>query len=413
MKEKKSKQKKGSVQLVAWKSAFTPTRLIGIALSLLLTLGLVIAMLLLDLALQREVPTAASQRIFVPAKVTAVLDDNASPDTWTEGLRIGQQELQLELLSGAYKGEVLPLTHFLSAYSNVDTKEGTRVIVRLAMNEDGAPYLAAIVNYDRGIVLGAVAIFFAALLIIIGRKQGLMALLGLGYTLIGLLFFLIPLILLGQPPVLWTVVFVAVSAAASLLLLGGFSRKTLTAILGCVGGTATAGILAWAVGTITPMNGFSMPEAEELVIRASEHHMQISGLLVCGILIASLGAAMDVAMSISSTCQELQDLNPDLSARRLFLSGMNVGRDTMGTMANTLILAFAGSSLNELLLFRAYDYPLMQIINSDLIAIEVLRGIAGTVGIILTVPLVAAINAWLLTAGRKVGKPKKQPRPVG
>ncbi len=336
MKEKKSKQKKGSVQLVAWKSAFTPTRLIGIALSLLLTLGLVIAMLLLDLALQREVPTAASQRIFVPAKVTAVLDDNASPDTWTEGLRIGQQELQLELLSGAYKGEVLPLTHFLSAYSNVDTKEGTRVIVRLAMNEDGAPYLAAIVNYDRGIVLGAVAIFFAALLIIIGRKQGLMALLGLGYTLIGLLFFLIPLILLGQPPVLWTVVFVAVSAAASLLLLGGFSRKTLTAILGCVGGTATAGILASVVG-----------------------------------------------------------------------------RDTMGTMANTLILAFAGSSLNELLLFRAYDYPLMQIINSDLIAIEVLRGIAGTVGIILTVPLVAAINAWLLTAGRKVGKPKKQPRPVG
>ncbi len=265
-----------------------------------------------------------------------MLDDNASPDTWTEGLRIGQQELQLELLSGAYKGEVLPLTHFLSAYSNVDTKEGTRVIVRLAMNEDGAPYLAAIVNYDRGIVLGAVAIFFAALLIIIGRKQGLMALLGLGYTLIGLLFFLIPLILLGQPPVLWTVVFVAVSAAASLLLLGGFSRKTLTAVLGCVGGTATAGILASVVG-----------------------------------------------------------------------------RDTMGTMANTLILAFAGSSLNELLLFRAYDYPLMQIINSDLIAIEVLRGIAGTVGIILTVPLVAAINAWLLTAGRKVGKPKKQPRPVG
>lgn len=204
----------------------------------------------------------------------------------------------------------------------------------------------------------------------------------------------------------------AVSAAASLLLLGGFSRKTLTAILGCVGGTATAGILAAAVGVITPMNGFSMSEAEELVLRATEHQMQISGLLVCGILIASLGAAMDVAMSISSTCQELQDLNPDLPARRLFISGMNVGRDTMGTMANTLILAFAGSSLNELLLFRAYDYPLVQIINSDLIAIEVLRGIAGTVGIILTVPLVAAINAWLLTAGRKGKKAKAQSRPA-
>lgn len=412
MKEKKNKQKKGSVRFDAWRENPTSARLIGIALSLLLTVGLVIAMLLLGRALQREVPTAASQRIFVPAKVTAVLEEDASLDTWTEGLRIGRQELELELLSGEYKGEVLPLTHFLSAYSNVDTKVGMRVIARLAMNDDETPYVVAIVNYDRGVVLGVVAIFFAALLVLIGRRQGLMALLGLGYTLVGLLFFLIPLILLGQPPILWTVVFVAVSAAASLLLLGGFSRKTLTAILGCVGGTATAGILAAAVGVITPMNGFSMSEAEELVLRATEHQMQISGLLVCGILIASLGAAMDVAMSISSTCQELQDLNPDLPARRLFISGMNVGRDTMGTMANTLILAFAGSSLNELLLFRAYDYPLVQIINSDLIAIEVLRGIAGTVGIILTVPLVAAINAWLLTAGRKGKKAKAQSRPA-
>ena len=182
---------------------------------------------------------------------------------------------------------------------------------------------------------------------------------------------------------------------------GALSRKTLCATLGCIGGVATAGIFAALCGSISPLNGFNLPEAEELVLRASDRGLKISGLFVSGILIASLGAVMDVAMSISSACWELRELNPDLPRKALFRSGMNIGQDAMGTMANTLILAFAGSSLNTLLLFQIFDYPMIQIFNADSIAIEIIRGVAGTIGIILTVPLVALLSAEIMGPKKK------------
>lgn len=183
---------------------------------------------------------------------------------------------------------------------------------------------------------------------------------------------------------------------ASLLLLTGFSRKTLCAALGCVGGVAAAGLIAAVAGTVSPLNGFNMGEAEELVLRTTDMDLHISGLFVSGILIASLGAVMDVAMSISSACHELVTLNPQLDRKTLFRSGMNIGRDAMGTMANTLILAFAGASLNMLLLFRIFDYPMIQVFNSDAMVMEILRSLSGSMGIILTVPLVAFLSARLM-----------------
>jgi uncharacterized membrane protein len=140
-----------------------------------------------------------------------------------------------------------------------------------------------------------------------------------------------------------------------------------------------------------------MNDAESLILQVTDDGMEISGLLICGILISALGAVIDVAMSIASSVNELQSLNPDLSRRRLFQSGMNIGKDMMGTMANTLILAFVGASLNMLILVRAYDIPFIQLINTDFIVIEVLQGVSGSIGIVLTVPFVAAISAWVYT----------------
>lgn len=114
-------------------------------------------------------------------------------------------------------------------------------------------------------------------------------------------------------------------------------------------------------------------------------------------------------MSISSACSELQVLDPKITAGRLFRSGMNIGRDAMGTMANTLILAFAGASFNLLLLFQVYGYPMIQIFNSDAMAIELIQSISGSVGILLTVPLVSLFAALLLTRSfpKKPAKPSK------
>ena len=194
----------------------------------------------------------------------------------------------------------------------------------------------------------------------------------------------------------------AVCAAASLILLDGPSRKSLCAILGCVGGVAAAGLFAALVGTLTPMDGFNMSEAENLLLYGAEKGLSIRGLLVCGVLVAALGAVMDVAMSIASAAWELREHNDGLSRRELFRSGMNIGRDAMGTMANTLILAFAYSSFNLLILIQIYDIPFLQLANTDFLCIEMLQSVAGSMGILLTVPLVAAISAYLMAPGAGV-----------
>ena len=307
---------------------------------------------------------AARKRLFAVARVTDVLADHSAEDTWTEGRRLGEQYIEVKLLTGPFKGTVLETSNYLNAYTNVDCRLGTRIVVRLDYDDHGEPYIISVPNYDRGLVLAGLLVVFGALLVLIGGKKGAMALLGLAYTLACLWYLLVPLILRGADPILVS-----------------------------IGGVAAAGIFAGLAGTISPLNGFNLSEAEELVLRAGDSKLHISGLLVSGILIASLGAVMDVAMSIASSCNELRELNPNLTRAELFRSGMNIGRDAMGTMANTLILAFAGASLNMLILFRVYDYPLIQIANTDAMAVEVIRGVAGSIGIVLTVPLVALLSS--------------------
>lgn len=347
-------------------------------------------------------PTASSQLIFVPAKVTAVLEDDAQPD-WenSEGRRIGTQELEIRILSGRHRGEVLPLTNYLSALFNVDVGVGDRIIVRLITQEDGS-YYASLFNYDRALVMGGAMLVFCAVLVLLGGRKGVRALLGLVFTLACLWLLLIPGLIRGLPAIPLTIAVAAVCAAASLILLDGPSRKSLCAILGCVGGVAAAGLFAALVGALTPMDGFNMSEAENLLLYGAEKGLSIRGLLVCGVLVAALGAVMDVAMSIASAAWELREHNDGLSRRELFRSGMNIGRDAMGTMANTLILAFAGSSFNLLILIQIYDIPFLQLANTDFLCIEMLQSVAGSMGILLTVPLVAAISAYLMAPGAGV-----------
>lgn len=348
-----------------------------------------------------DVETAASQLVFVPAKVTAVLSDDAVVDNEnSEGRRIGTQELEIRILSGVHKDEILTLTNYMSALFNVDVSEGDRVIVRLITREDGS-YYASMFNYDRGLVIGIALLVFCAVLALLGGWKGIRALLGLVFTLACIWFLLIPGLIRGWSGIWLTIGICAVTTAGCLILLDGFTKKALCAVLGCIGGVAAAGLFASIVGAITPLNGFNMSEAENLLLYGAEKGLKISGLLVCGVLIAALGAVMDTSMNIASSIWELHERNPKLNARELFKSGMNIGRDAMGTMANTLILAFAGSSLNTLILVQVYDIPFTQLINTDFICIEILQSVAGSMGILLTTPLVAAISASIMSRAKR------------
>lgn len=347
-----------------------------------------------------ETASDTSRMVYASAEVTAVLADNAQEDYQNaEGRRVGDQELEIRILSGDHKDEIMTVTNYMSALFNVDVDQGDRIIVRIMTDEEGS-YYASVFNYDRGIVLGVFLLIFFALLAVLGGKKGVGALAGLLLTLGCIWFILIPCLIRGVPAVPVTIGVSAVAAAAGLVFLNGYSKKTLCAVCGCVGGVLAAGIAAAAVGTLSPMNGFNMQEAENLILYGADKGLKISGLLVCGVLISALGAVMDVALGIASSVWEMREQNPDAPAGSLFRSGMQIGRDAMGTMANTLILAFAGSSLNMLILVQTYDIPFLQLINTDSIALEVVQSVAGSFGILLTVPLVAFISARLMVHGR-------------
>ena len=363
--------------------------------------ALAVCAVLVNRPAEGEVPTSASQMVFERAVVTAVLSDDAAPDyEYAEGKRVGTQELEIRVQTGIHKNEIMSLTNYMSAMFNVDLEKDDSIIIRILTDEDGACY-ASLFNYNRGAVLGGLMLLFAVLLAVLGGKKGAGALRGLLFTLACVWFLLIPCLIRGIPAVPVTVAVVAVTAAGALILLNGFSRKTLCAVLGCVIGVVAAGAIAAAAGSLTPMDGFNMPEAENLILYGADKGLKVRGLLVCGVLISALGAVMDVALGIASAVWELREQNAAMTAGQLFRSGMHIGRDAMGTMANTLILTFAGSSLNMLILVQTYDIPFLQLVNTDYICIEIIQSIAGSMGILLTVPIVAFISARMMARGKR------------
>src|SRR5699024_7751348 len=227
------------------------------------------------------VATDASRMVYAPAKVTAVIKDNAAKDyDNAEGRRVGDQELEIRILSGNHKDEIMQVTNYMSALFDVDVDQGDRIIVRIMTDENGS-YYASVFNYDRGIVLGGFLLVFFILLAALGGKKGVGALAGLLLTLAGIWFILIPCLIRGIPAIPVTIAVSAVAAAAGLILLNGYTVKTLCAICGCVGGVLVAGITATVVGTLSPMNGFNMSEAENLILYGADQGLKVSGLLVC------------------------------------------------------------------------------------------------------------------------------------
>ena len=203
----------------------------------------------LNRADEDETASDASRMVYASAEVTAVLADNAQEDYQNaEGRRVGDQELEIRILSGDHKDEIMTVTNYMSALFNVDVDRGDRIIVRIMTDEDGS-YYASVFNYDRGIVLGAFLLIFFALLAVLGGKKGIGALAGLLLTLGCIWFILIPCLIRGVPAVPVTIGVSAVAAAAGLIFLNGYSKKTLCAVCGCVGGVLAAGIAAAAVGT--------------------------------------------------------------------------------------------------------------------------------------------------------------------
>ncbi len=240
---------------------------------------------------------------------------------------------------------------------------------------------------------------FVAITVIIGRKKGLQSLLGLAFTVLCLIFVLIPLLMKGFPTLITTFFVCVYVAVVSFIFIAGVTKKSACAMLGTFAGLALAVLFGLLAQWLVKVDGMRMGEYVDALLQLKQKGtpIQLSGLLIGGMIISTLGAVMDVAMSISSSMQELTSVNSSLTRKDLWRSGMNIGRDMIGTMTNTLILAFVGSSFLMVLYIYSLGVPVYELLSSTLVATEVVHGIASSIGVIVSVPLTVWIGTFFYT----------------
>jgi uncharacterized membrane protein len=314
------------------------------------------------------------------------------------GMVSNQQQMTVEVTEGPLKGKRFAITNELGdnpAY-NVVVKPGSDVVLSV-VTENGTKPEVNISDYNRAPVIYGLGLIFLAVFLFFGGKHGLKSLAGLVSSVLLIAFVLLPLSLSGFNPLLAAVLICLLSTTASMLFIAGFSKKALAAVIGTVGGVIVAGVAAQIVIQMAPLTGLSSEEAQ--ILRGSMIGQPLtffSGLLAAGMLIGALGVIMDVGVSIASAVSEVAKTGQALTTSELYESGMNVGRDIMGTMTNTLILAYTGSALPLLLL--ASQTPSAKLLNLDLVATEIASALSGSLGLVCTIPLTAFAASKLMSA---------------
>lgn len=333
---------------------------------------------------------------FEKATVIEIRSEEKKVDEVADGAYTGNQEIAVIVGSGRYKGEEMIVKNFFGPNTGVPVSIGDSVTLTIKTHTAGE-HSATVYEYNRIPVLAIFLLMFFIVIIAIGGWTGLKSVLGLIITVICLFAILIPLLLKGAPTIFTTFVTCSYIALVCFTILGGIHRKTISALLGTVSGTFLAMVFGYAAQFFAKIDGLRMEDAEPLLqLKYAGATIQVRGLLVASIIICALGAVMDVAISISSSLEEVHAANPYLSAKELFRSGMNIGRDMVGTMTNTLILAFLGSEFTLMIFLFAQELTFYHLFSTAFIALETISGISSSIGMILAIPVTAWISAKLV-----------------
>ncbi len=295
---------------------------------------------------------------------------------------------------GPDEGTQVALPEFSLEYDRtaIGISPGDKVI--LGYQESNDYYF--FVDRDRRAPLVWLAVLFAVVVLALGRLRGGLALAGLVATLVVLVAFAAPSVLDGNDPVLVAVVAAALIAFASLYLTHGFSTNTTVALAGTLGSLGLTLGLSRVFFGLADFTGLATDEGLTIPLIAAD--IDLASLLLGGAIIGALGALDDVTVTQVATVAELRYRSPGLSARQLIASGIRVGREHIAATVNTLLLAYAGAGLPLLLLFAVSDQSLAMVANSELIAVEIVRTLCGSMGLVAAVP-VTTVLAALVTAG--------------
>ena len=336
-------------------------------------------------------PVLADEAKILPSQ-TGIVEKVQYVDLNDDTVSQTKQTIQVRLLTGEFKGETVELDNMLTGnpYYDIKLKKNTKVILHAEDNGEGVEF--SIEDIKRSGNLGWLSLLFCGLLIYVGRKKGFYSLISIGLTVLLITHALSPLILIGINPVLATILICIASTAATMYLVGGFNAKSTSAVIGAMLSLLFAGLLSYITLFTAHLTGFT--EENSMFLYTAHPELDFIGITISTMILATLGAVMDVAMSIASTINEIYITDNTKTVKDLFISGMNVGRDIIGTMANTLILVYLGGSLPLLLL--AGNIDLQKFINLNQVVTETASALIGSIAIVICVPFTAVAASQMI-----------------
>lgn len=329
------------------------------------------------------------------AEVIEIMSEDLTLSDDYEGCYTGSQEITVEFISGAYKGEQISLTNSLSLTHNILVEEGSKIIIKIDQPEGVAAYYS-VYGYARDTGLIIIGVLFTLVMLLIGKVKGIKSVIGLGTSLYIIVVFLLPAIYRGWSPIYMTIITVMLISTISFLLLNGFCNKTYTAIVSTIIGVLISVAFFYLFQNLLNLTGFNLEEADQLIMISRSTNLQINEVFFAAVMISSLGALIDTTMSIAAAMYEIGEVNPRIERKVLFQSGITIGQDMIGTMCQTLILAFVGSAIATLLVLISYGTQWNQFISSDYIALEVVQAISGSMAIIFAVPITAILSTIMI-----------------
>jgi len=335
---------------------------------------------------------------FVSGTVLEIIEDNTEEDPFVENRYTGNQRIKVRINEGPYAGQEFLSTNTLGSLRSAVAYEGLTAVFTIRMDKNNQPAVW-LYNYNRTPYIYTLVLLLALPVLLIGRLKGLKSLLALAFTGIVIFYIVVPGMWTPHP-VLISVASLIVICLISFVLIAGIGKKSLAAAAGTLAGVLLAGLTAYIFGRCMNLSGVDMEKGESLLYLAQNRDFKITALLFVSIIISSIGATMDIAVSIASSAEQLFIANPAMPVRTYFKSILAVGKDIIGTMTNTLILAFCGASLPLAMMIWGYHMDYMQFINIPIINISILQALAGSIGMVTSIAFTAILSVMIFRRSR-------------
>ncbi len=373
--------------------------------SKIITLAVGLFLVLLIYAASQRQPTQNNNSIgyssdTVKARVLSIIEEGTMP---AEGEDQPYQIVDLLVLEGDYKGRQFTLDYgrqHVLARNDLLIKD-QEILVSVSEIPDGSVFVY-FVDYIRLLPILLLTLVFVVVCVSVSGWKGISSLIGIGISIVVIIYYIIPQILNGQNPILISLLGSLLFLTITQYLVYGWTLKTHISLAAILIAIVFTGLLAVISVEFTRLNG--MGEESAMFLMQQNDQMNLKNLLIAGMIIGALGILDDLVLGQTSTVIEMYRANPDMTLRERYIRSMNVGKDHIAATVNTLVLAYLGASLSLFLMFSTSDVRFTNLINMNYMAEEIVRTLVGTIGLFMAVPITTFLACWVVADSDRLQK---------